>query len=109
MLRRLAFIRAARNVGLSLGEVAARVWASYTRRPDPPPRADWTRFVQRLARARLDDQIAGLLAAARQHLDSCIGPAAACSMKAVRHLQSGRRCGGRRTGGPCTYPDPVRR
>jgi MerR family transcriptional regulator, redox-sensitive transcriptional activator SoxR len=69
MLRRLAFIRAARNVGLSLDEVAAAL----AKLPDgrTPTRADWTRLSKDW-RARLDDQIAGLMAL-RNSLDSCIG------------------------------------
>jgi len=64
-----AFIRAARNVGLSLDEVAAAL----ARLPDgrTPTRADWTRLSKDW-RARLDDQIAGLTAL-RDNLDSCIG------------------------------------
>ena len=69
MLRRLAFIRAARNVGLSLDEVAAAL----AELPDSrtPTRADWARL-SRTWRARLDDQIAGLIAL-RDNLESCIG------------------------------------
>src|SRR5271169_4352926 len=69
MLRRLAFIRAARNVGLTLDEVAAAL----AKLPDgrTPTRADWTRLSKDW-RARLDDQIAGLMAL-RDNLDSCIG------------------------------------
>ncbi len=69
MLRRLAFIRAARNVGLSLDEVANAL----AKLPDgrTPNRADWTRLSKDW-RARLDDQIAGLMAL-RDNLDSCIG------------------------------------
>jgi len=68
-LRRLAFIRAARNVGLSLDEVAAALASLPARRT--PTRADWTRL-SRGWRQRLDDQIAAL-AALRDGLDSCIG------------------------------------
>ena len=69
MLRRLAFIRAARNVGLSLDEVADAL----AKLPDgrTPTRADWARL-SKTWRARLDDQIAGLIAL-RDNLDSCIG------------------------------------
>ena len=69
MLRRLAFIRAARNVGLSLDEVADAL----AKLPDSrtPTRADWARL-SRTWRARLDGQIAGLIAL-RDNLDSCIG------------------------------------
>ena len=77
MLRRLAFIRAARNVGLSLDEVAAAL----ARLPDgrTPTRADWTRLSKDW-RARLDDQIAGLTAL-RDSLDSCIG----CGCLSLKH------------------------
>ena len=69
VLRRLAFIRAARNIGLSLDEVAEALATL----PDgrTPTRSDWTRL-SRTWRSRLDDQIAGLLAL-RDGLDSCIG------------------------------------
>jgi MerR family transcriptional regulator, redox-sensitive transcriptional activator SoxR len=69
MLRRLAFIRAARNVGLSLEEVADAL----AKLPDSrtPTRADWA-GLSKTWRARLDDQIAGLIAL-RDNLDSCIG------------------------------------
>ncbi len=68
-LRRLAFIRAARNVGLTLDEVAVAL----AKLPDgrTPTRTDWSRLSKDW-RARLDDQIAGLTAL-RDNLDSCIG------------------------------------
>ena len=69
VLRRLAFIRAARNVGLSLAEVAAALDELPDRRP--PTRADWARL-SRGWRQRLDDQIAALQRL-RDGLDSCIG------------------------------------
>lgn len=69
VLRRLAFIRAARNIGLSLDEVAAALDTLPAGRT--PTRADWSRL-SRGWRSRLDDQIAGLVAL-RDGLDSCIG------------------------------------
>jgi MerR family transcriptional regulator, redox-sensitive transcriptional activator SoxR len=69
VLRRLAFIRAARHVGLTLDEVRdllARLPSSRT-----PTRADWTR-ISRLWRDRLDAEIDALVAL-RNGLDSCIG------------------------------------
>lgn len=68
-LRRLAFIRAARNVGLSLDEVAHAL----AQLPDnrTPTREDWTKL-SRSWRRRLDGQIAALTAL-RDGLDSCIG------------------------------------
>jgi MerR family transcriptional regulator, redox-sensitive transcriptional activator SoxR len=69
VLRRLAFIRAARNVGLSLEEITAALATL----PDgrTPTRADWTRL-SRSWRGRLDDQIEAL-SKLRDGLDSCIG------------------------------------
>src|SRR4051794_36132129 len=69
VLRRLAFIRAARNVGLSLDEIAAALATLPDRRP--PTRADWARL-SRGWRERLDQQI-GALQKMRAGLHSCIG------------------------------------
>ncbi len=69
VLRRLAFIRAARTIGLSLEEVAeelARLPGGRT-----PTRADWARL-SRGWRGRLDARIEAL-EALRDGLDSCIG------------------------------------
>jgi MerR family transcriptional regulator, redox-sensitive transcriptional activator SoxR len=69
VLRRLAFIRAARNVGLTLEEIAAALATlPYGRNPT---KADWTRL-SHAWRGRLDDQIAALTKL-RDGLDSCIG------------------------------------
>ncbi|HEY7717588.1 MAG TPA: redox-sensitive transcriptional activator SoxR [Pedococcus sp.] len=69
VLRRLAFIRAATNVGLSLEEVRAEL----ARLPDnrTPTKADWTRISAHW-RGRLEERIAAL-EALRDRLDSCIG------------------------------------
>lgn len=69
ILRRLAFIRAAQNVGLSLQEIRAAL-AELPEARNPTP-ADWARL-SRSWRARLDEQIAGLTAL-REGLSSCIG------------------------------------
>jgi MerR family redox-sensitive transcriptional activator SoxR len=69
VLRRLAFIRAARNIGLSLDEIAAALASLPETRT--PTRADWARL-SRGWRTRLDDQIRALIAL-RDGLDSCIG------------------------------------
>ncbi len=69
VLRRLAFIRAARNIGLSLEEVRdalARLPGART-----PTKADWAQL-SRAWRSRLDEQILAL-EALRDGLDSCIG------------------------------------
>ncbi len=69
VLRRLAFIRAAQNVGLSLEEIRSALAALPAGRS--PTRADWARL-SRSWRPRLDEQIAGLTAL-RDGLTSCIG------------------------------------
>jgi len=69
VLRRLAFVRAARNVGLTLEEVAAALATLPAGRT--PTRADWERL-SRGWRSRLDEQITALQAL-RDGLDSCIG------------------------------------
>lgn len=69
VLRRLAFIRCARNIGLSLDEVAdalARLPGGRT-----PDKNDWVQL-SRAWRSRLDEQI-GALEALRDGLDACIG------------------------------------
>lgn len=69
VLRRLAFIRAARNVGLTLDEVRAEL----QQLPDSrtPTKADWGR-ISKDWRGRLDEQIVAL-EALRDGLQSCIG------------------------------------
>ncbi len=69
VLRRLAFVRAAQNVGLSLEEIRAALATLPEGRT--PTKADWARLSQSW-RARLDEQIAGLVSL-RDGLTSCIG------------------------------------
>ena len=69
VLRRLAFIRAASNVGLTLEEI--RLELDQLPRGRVPTKADWHR-ISRHWRGRLDDQIAAL-ERLRDGLDSCIG------------------------------------
>ena len=69
VLRRLAFIRAARTVGVGLDEV--RDGLDQLPAGRTPNRADWTRL-SRSWRGRLDEQIEALVAL-RDGLDSCIG------------------------------------
>jgi MerR family redox-sensitive transcriptional activator SoxR len=69
VLRRLAFIRAAQHVGLTLDEVRealSKLPASRT-----PTRADWMK-ISRGWRKRLDGEIEALIAL-RDGLDRCIG------------------------------------
>ena len=69
VLRRLAFIRAARNIGLGLEEVREALDELPAGRT--PTKADWTRM-SRSWRYRLDEQI-DALERLRDGLDSCIG------------------------------------
>ena len=69
MLRRLAFIRTAQRVGLSLEEIEEALATLPSNRT--PTKADWTRL-SRGWRPRLDDRIAQL-ERLRDTLDSCIG------------------------------------
>jgi MerR family transcriptional regulator, redox-sensitive transcriptional activator SoxR len=93
VLRRLAFIRAARTVGLSLEDVRqalSRLPSSRT-----PTKADWT-AISRSWRARLDEQIEGLVAL-RDGLDSCIG-CGCLSLARCRISNPGDRVGARGSG-----------
>ncbi|MGY1689296.1 redox-sensitive transcriptional activator SoxR [Geodermatophilus sp. SYSU D01105] len=69
VLRRLAFIRAAQNVGLTLPEIRAALSALPEGRT--PSARDWARLSQGW-RDRLDEQIAALVQL-RDGLSSCIG------------------------------------
>lgn len=69
MLRRLAFIRAAQNVGLTLDEIRAAMAALPAERTPTP--ADWARLSAAWS-MRLDEQIEALMAL-RDGLSSCIG------------------------------------
>jgi MerR family redox-sensitive transcriptional activator SoxR len=69
VLRRLAVVRAARNVGLSLPEIRAALATLPAERP--PSTADWARLSSDW-RDRLDEQIAAL-EQLRDGLSSCIG------------------------------------
>lgn len=68
-LRRLAFIAAARHVGLTLDEI--REALSLLPSGRNPTKADWTK-ISRSWRRRLDDEIAAL-EQLRDGLDGCIG------------------------------------
>lgn len=69
VLRRLAVIRAARSVGLTLDEIRAAL----AKLPDGrvPTQSDWARM-SKAWRDRLDEQI-GALIGLRDSLESCIG------------------------------------
>jgi MerR family redox-sensitive transcriptional activator SoxR len=69
MLRRVAFIRAAQTVGLSLGEVGAALAKLPEERT--PNKADWNKVSATWIR-RIDERIAEL-EQLRATLDSCVG------------------------------------
>ena len=69
VLRRIAFVRAAQRVGLTLDEIREALASLPSART--PTRADWTRL-SRSWRPRLDARIAELVRL-RDGLDSCIG------------------------------------
>lgn len=103
VLRRLAFIRAARNIGLSLDEVAAALGQLPNART--PTRADWARL-SRSWRHRLDAQIAALTAL-RDGLESCIG----CGCLSLRRcaISNPADVASRRGPGAAFLPEPLRR
>jgi MerR family transcriptional regulator, redox-sensitive transcriptional activator SoxR len=68
-LRRVAFIRIAQQVGISLEEIRSALAELPAERT--PTRADWARLSAHW-RARLDERI-GLLEGLRDRLSSCIG------------------------------------
>jgi MerR family redox-sensitive transcriptional activator SoxR len=69
VLRRVAFVRVAQRVGLTLDEIRASLATLPDRRT--PTKADWQRL-SRQWRPRLDEQIA-LLVGLRDELTDCIG------------------------------------
>jgi MerR family redox-sensitive transcriptional activator SoxR len=104
VLRRLAFIRAARNVGLTLDEVAAALATLPESRT--PTRSDWTRLSHSW-RGRLDDQIAALTKL-RDGLDSCIGCGClslkTCAMSNPADVAATRATGAAYLPGPLREP-----
>ena len=77
VLRQLAFIRSASNIGLSLNEIRDEL--DRLPRGRTPTKGDWQRISQHW-RSRLDEQI-GALERLRDGLDSCIG----CGCLSLKH------------------------
>src|SRR5918911_2609636 len=102
MLRRVAFVRAAQNVGLTLDEIAEALGTL----PDgrTPTRADWVRL-SRGWQARLDEQIAALQAL-RDDLGSCIGCGCLSLRRGVLSNPAEEAGGGGGGGGGVPPPPP---
>jgi MerR family redox-sensitive transcriptional activator SoxR len=77
VLRQLAFIRAAGNIGLTLAEIREEM--NRLPRGRTPTKADWQR-ISRHWRTRIEDRIAAL-ERLRDGLDSCIG----CGCLSLKH------------------------
>lgn len=78
-LRRVAFVRIAQRVGVSLEEIAEALAGLPESRT--PTKADWARL-SAAWRSRLDEQI-GTLERLRDRLDSCIG----CGCLSIRRCR----------------------
>lgn len=104
VLRRLAFIRAASNVGLSLEEIRDEL----SRLPQDrnPTKVDWQR-ISRHWRGRLDEQIAAL-ERLRDGLDSCIG-CGCLSLKRCAISNPADEVGGQGGTGAAFLPRALRR
>lgn len=103
VLRRLAFIRAAQNVGLALEEIGAALATLPDARS--PNRSDWARL-SAAWRSRLDEQIEGLTAL-RDGLTTCIG----CGCLSLRRcaLSNPRDVAARAGSGARYLPSALRR
>ncbi len=87
MLRRVAFIRAAQQLGIGLAEIGAALASLPQQRT--PTKADWARLSARW-RERLDARIAALQAL-RDKLDGCIG-CGCLSLRACALYNPGDAC-----------------
>ncbi len=104
VLRRLAFIRAARNVGLSLQEIAIEL----AQLPDgrTPTARDWTR-ISRDWQQRLTDRIAAI-EALRDRLSSCIGCGCLSLKSCILNNLDDALAGSDRAPGAALLPDLLR-
>ena len=99
-LRRVAFIRAAQRVGLTLDEIAAALATLPDERT--PTKSDWHRL-SRAWRPRLDEQIRRI-ELLRQRLDGCIG-CGCLSLKSCALMNPGDEAAERGTGAVLLEPE----
>jgi len=99
VLRRVAFVRAAQQLGISLAEVAAALEQLPQQRT--PNKADWARLSFRW-RSQLDARIAALQAL-RDRLDGCIG-CGCLSLRACALYNPDDRCAQRGSGAQRLVP-----
>ena len=92
-IRRVSFVRAAQQVGLSLDEIGEALATLPT--DHAPSEKDWSRVASSW-RPRLDAQIA-MIERLRDRLDGCIG-CGCLSMKACRLVNPGDEAGARGSG-----------
>jgi MerR family redox-sensitive transcriptional activator SoxR len=104
VLRRLAFIRAASHVGLTLEEIREELGRLPSGRT--PTTADWQR-ISRHWRGRLDEQISAL-ERLRDGLDSCIG-CGCLSLKRCSISNPGDRAGASEDAPGAAYLPPALR
>ena len=109
VLRRLAFIRAASNVGLTIEEIRDELARLPGNRN--PTKADWQRISRHWGR-RLDEQIAALQRL-KGGLDSCIGCGClslrSCAFSNPDDVYAGRGAGARLLPDSLRRPHPTRK
>jgi MerR family redox-sensitive transcriptional activator SoxR len=101
-LRRVAFIRVAQRIGLSLGEVADALGSLPSQRT--PTRDDWNELSSRWL-PRIDEQIA-TLELLRDRLDGCIG-CGCLSLDTCELYNLGDRAARRGAGARYLLGDPI--
>ena len=101
-LRRVAFIRVAQRIGLSLGEIADALGSLPSKRT--PTRGDWNRLSSRWL-PRIDEQIAAL-EMLRDRLDGCIG-CGCLSLETCELYNTADRAARRGVGARYLLGDPI--
>jgi MerR family redox-sensitive transcriptional activator SoxR len=101
-LRRVAFIRVAQRIGLSLGEIGEALGSLPSKRT--PTRGDWNKLSTRWL-PRIDEQIAAL-ELLRDRLDGCIG-CGCLSLETCELYNTGDRAARRGAGARYLLGDPI--